>query len=101
MDQNREKSQQNRFKIVNYTRELSETTEKSPSVTIVDVEKDRAAAAATAQSSSYSDISEEPYVYDIYIADSVTALQHPDAIDLNDLRLVVVDDVYCSYYAYI
>jgi hypothetical protein len=101
IDQNREKSQQNRFKIVNYTRELSETAEKSPPMTIVDVEKDRTPApAAQTSSSSYSDISDEPYVYDIYIADAATALQYPDAIDLNDLRLVVMDDVYCSYYAF-
>jgi hypothetical protein len=67
-------------------------------MTIVDVEKDRTPAPAAQTSSSYSDISDEPYVYDIYIAD--TALQYPDAIDLNDLRLVVMDDVYCSYYAF-
>lgn len=100
MDQNREKSQQNRFKIVNYTRELSETAEKSSAanLTIVDVEKDRSL--ATTSSSSYSDISDE-YVYDIYIGDTGSAFQqYPDSIDLNDLRLVVLDDVYCSYYAY-
>lgn len=103
MDQNREKSQQNRFKIVNYTRELSETAEKSTAsnLTIVDVEKDRSIATTSAQtSSSYSDISDE-YVYDIYIGDTGSAFQqYPDSIDLNDLRLVVLDDVYCSYYAY-
>jgi hypothetical protein len=103
MDQNREKSQQNRFKIVNYTRELGETAETSPNLTIVDVEKERTnstLASTSAQASSYSDISDEPYVYDIYIADTGSALQYSDSIDLNDLRLVVLDDVYCSYYAY-
>jgi hypothetical protein len=68
-------------------------------MTIVDVEKDRTPAPAAQTSSSYSDISDEPYVYDIYIADTATALV-ADAIDLNDLRLVVMDDVYCSYYAF-
>lgn len=102
MDQNREKSQQNRFKIVNYSRELSETAEKSPSMTIVDVERDRTPNANSAQtSSSISDLIDEPYVYDIYIADAATALHGiNEAIDLNDLRLVVMDEVYCSYYAY-
>lgn len=102
MDQNREKSQQNRFKIVNYSRELSETAEKSPSMTIVDVEKDRTHNAGSAQtSSSFSDLIDEPYVYDIYIADAATGLHGMnEAIDLNDLRLVVMDEVYCSYYAY-
>lgn len=112
LEQNREKSQQNRFKIVNYTRALSQTPEQSSStsdtsLTIVDVEKDLTstkpaeAAADQAQSSSFSDISDEPYVYDIYIADAESVVQYPDSVDLNDLRLVLMDEVFCSYYAYI
>lgn len=109
LDENREKSQQNRFKIVNYTRALSETPEQSsPSsknLTIVDVEKDRnlasEAATTSGQSNSYSDISDEPFVYDIYIADVESSEQlYPDSLDLNDLRLVLMDEVFCSYYAY-
>jgi hypothetical protein len=101
MDQNREKSQQNRFKIVNYTRELSETAEKTPNLTIVDVENQTTATTSAQTSSSYTDISDESFVYDLYIADTdSTDLQYPDTIDLNDLRLVVLDEVYCSYYAY-
>lgn len=113
VDQNREKSQQNRFKIVNYTRALNETSEEftdaNQKLTIVDVEKDRTnisletsqAATSSAQASSYSDIADEPYVYDIYLADaSENAIQYPDSVDLNDLRLVLMDEVYCSYYAF-
>jgi len=111
MEENREKSQLNRFKIVNYTRALSDpATKSSDNLTIVDVEKDTttndtaliAATSSSAQSSSFSNISDEPFVYDIYIADSAESmLQYSDSIDLNDLRLVLSDEVYCSYYAYI
>lgn len=114
MEQNREKSQQNRFKIVNYTRALNEASEESSkessgNLTIVDVEKDRtvskltndAATTSSAQASSFSDISDEPFVYDIYIAEGETVAQYPDSIDLNDLRLVLLEEVYCSYYALI
>lgn len=111
LNQNREKSQQNRFKIVNCTRSLNDSDtpaeDASTDLTIVDVEKDRTAPAAagasssqTAQVSSFSDISDEPYVYDLYIADAASTLEHPDSIDWNDLRCVLLDEVYCSYYAY-
>lgn len=109
LDENRERSQQNRFKIVNYTRALHESAEESTessskNLTIVDVEKDRTnstpATTSNALAASYSDISDEPYVYDIYIADTASVVQYPDSIDLNDLRLVLMDEVYCSYYAY-
>lgn len=114
IDQNKEKSQQNRFKIVNCTRALNETEDKSSNksaakgLTIVDVEKDReisatqataAAASTSALVASYSDISDEPFVYDIYVAESSES--YPDSIDLNDLRCVLMDEVYCSYYAFI
>jgi hypothetical protein len=114
MVQSRERSQQNRFKIVNYTRALNEiseeATESAPKLAIVDVEKDRTnnntqhvaqAASSSLQSFSYADIADEPYVYDLYVADSSeSAIQYPDSVDLNDLRLVLMDEVYCSYYAY-
>lgn len=96
IESNREKSQQNRFKI-----EESPTASATKKVTIVDVEKESAVAAASSSQPSTSTYSEnEPYVYDIYIADSANATNYPDSIDLNDLRLVLMDDVYCSYYAY-
>lgn len=100
IDENRLKSQQSRFKITNCTRTLDEGT-------IVDVEKERATPAAasepqaSAQSSSYSDLADEPFVYDIYIAEPNPQNQYPDSIDLNDLRLVLAEDVLCSYSAYI
>lgn len=111
-DDHRLKSQQNRFKVVNFTRnDKKESDESSGDVplTIVDVEKDRIVTQASTSSSSaeqgastsFSDISEDPYVYDIYIAENSNALLHQDSIDVNDLRLVIgMDDVYCSYYAY-
>lgn len=103
IDSNREKSQQNRFKIVNFTRALNEPDEESTSnkLTIVDVEKDRTNTTVASTSTSFSDISDEPYVYDIYIADNAeSTVQYPDSLDLNDLRLVLLDEVYCSYYTY-
>lgn len=79
----------------------------STELTIVDVEKDRANSStvaqtsSSAQASSFSDISDEPYVYDIYIAEAPeSVLQYSDSIDLNDLRCVLLDEVFCSYYAY-
>lgn len=54
-----------------------------------------------AHSSSFSDIPDDPYVYDIYIADNnETLLQNSDDIDLNDLRLVLLEEVHYSYYTY-
>lgn len=108
IDQNREKSQQNRFKIVNYTRALNDPdTPAADGLTIVDVEKDNKstiASTSATQSNSYSDIPSDPYVYDIYIAEdaATSALHYPDTLDFNDLdlRLVLFDEVYCSYYAY-
>lgn len=114
-DDHRLRSQQNRFKIVNFTRGAgnSETKENDQSsseapLTIVDVEKDRVVPEPSSSSSvsneqghssSFSDIPDDPYVYDIYIAENSNAL-HQESIDVNDLRLVITDDVYCSYYAY-
>lgn len=113
LEQNREKSQQNRFKIVNCTRALNDTQEKSTSnpatktLTIVDVEKESSTNSSTSEAvasssiarvSSYSDIpDDEPFVYDIYIAETDSAVSYSD---LNDLRCVLMDEVYCSYYAY-
>lgn len=112
LEENREKSQQNRFKIVNYTRALKESTEDestslATNLTILDVVKDDTvspkandgAASSSAQASSFSDISDEPYVYDLYIAETGSVAQYPDSIDINDLRLVLLDEVYCSFYA--
>lgn len=113
LDQNREKSQQNRFKIVNYTRGVNSQSHESSeelapvNLTIVDVEKDQTinslanetGTTSSVQASSYSDISDDPFVYDIYIADTESVVPYPDSIDLNDLRLVLLDEVYFSYYA--
>lgn len=106
VEQNKEKSQNNRFKIVNYTRTLdTEETENNQKLTIVDVEKERnvpnVASTSTAISSN-SNVAEEPFVYDLYIAEAnETILQHPESIDLNDLRLVLLEDIHFTTYTYI
>ncbi|CRL01301.1 CLUMA_CG014391, isoform A [Clunio marinus] len=110
IDENREKSQQNRFKIVNYTRALNESTEESTdkNLTIVDVEKDvvsnntQNTSSITSDpgqsTSSFNETAEEPYVYDIYVAVSPTSpLQHPDSLDLNDLSILEYNDYLYSH----
>lgn len=106
VEQNKEKSQNNRFKIVNYTRTLdTEETENNQKLTIVDVEKERNVpnvASTSSAISSHSNVSEEPFVYDLYIAEAnETILQNPESIDLNDLRLVLLEDIHFTTYTYI
>lgn len=106
VEQNKEKSQNNRFKIVNYTRTLdTEETENNQKLTIVDVEKERNVpnvASTSTAIASQSNVPEEPYVYDLYIAEpSETILQYPESIDLNDLRLVLLEDIQFTTYTYI
>ncbi|CAO1312238.1 unnamed protein product [Diamesa serratosioi] len=97
VEQNKEKSQNNRFKIVNYTRTLdTEETENNQKLTIVDVEKERnvsnVASTSTAIAPS-ANVTEEPYVYDLYIAEAnETILQYPESIDLNDLSILEYND---------
>lgn len=106
VEQNKEKSQNNRFKIVNYTRTLdTEETENNQKLTIVDVEKEinvpNVASTSTAIA-PHSNVPEEPYVYDLYIAEAnETILQYPESIDLNDLRLVLLEDIQFTTYTYI
>lgn len=106
VEQNKEKSQNNRFKIVNYTRTLdTDETENNKKLTIVDVEKERngpnVASTSTAIASS-ANVAEEPYVYDLYIAEeNESILQYPESIDLNDLRLVLLEDIHFTTYTYI
>lgn len=108
VEENKEKSQNSRFKIVNYTRALDTSTDETvenKNLTIVDVEKERiqvpttSTSAATASTST----SEEPYVYDLYVSENNnTVLHYPENID--DLRLVLVDDIdllFSHYYYYI
>lgn len=110
VEENKEKSQNSRFKIVNYTRALDTSTDETvenKNLTIVDVEKERiqeqfpttSTSAATASTST----SQEPYVYDLYVSENNnTVLHYPENID--DLRLVLVDDIdllFSHYYYYI
>ena len=106
VEQNKEKSQNNRFKIVNYTRTLdTEETENNQKLTIVDVEKERNVSNVASTStaiSSHSNVADEPFVYDLYIAEAnETILQNPESIDLNDLRLVLLEDIHFTTYTYI
>lgn len=116
VNKNREKSQNNRFKVVNCTRSLEESRETMKEVTIVDVEKEHpvcssltnpSVASSSTQGSNftagYEDIVDDPWVYDLYIADdnSDAILHYADNIDLNDLRLVLLEEKLYSYNIYI
>lgn len=95
LELNREKRQQNRFKIVNLSRSQKQEVEddvSSSELTILDVEKDlkgdTKTVATTSEenpSASYSDISEEAFVYDIYISDG-DKVTSSDSFEINDLR---------------
>lgn len=98
MANTKEKSQNNRFKIVNYTRALEESTDENK-LTIVDVEKEPSNEASTSIQSILPDNAADSFVYDLYISEA-NEMEYPE--DINDLRLVPVDDqIVCSYYAYI
>lgn len=118
---NREASRQNaqnsRFRIVNCTRSLSQVDGVEGATTIVDVERDIVAAAASAtipetiipSESSSSSVGleekrpEQDYVYDLYVADEAQQPLHipyiPDNLD--DIRLVLVEDLYYTFFSYI
>lgn len=121
---NREASRQNaqnsRFRIVNCTRSLSQV-EGVEGTTIVDVERDiiAAAAASAAVATASTAISgenrldekrptegqqeEQGYVYDLYVVDDTQPQVHipfiPDNLD--DIRLVLVEDLYYTFFSYI
>lgn len=102
VEENREKSQNSRFKIVNYTRalETSDETDENKKVTIVDVEKERIqeqpnTSVASTSTNTY-ETPEDPYVYDLYVSDATnTVLSYPE--DIDDLRLVILDDLDLLY----
>lgn len=108
VEENKEKSQNNRFKIVNFTRALEngDESEENKNLTIVDVEKERVQeqepATTSAASTSAAASSSDPYVYDLYVSEANdTVLSYPQ--DIDDLRLVIVDDLdlLFSHYYYI
>lgn len=122
----RQNAQNSRFRIVNCTRSLSQV-EGGEGTTIVDVERDVIAAAAAAASAatiatpaSTAAISSETtslnekrpsegqqedqgYVYDLYVVDDTQPQVHipfiPDNLD--DIRLVLVEDLYYTFFSYI
>lgn len=116
----RQKAQNSRFRIVNCTRSLGEV-DGLEGATIVDVERDIVAAAAVAgpsknateESSSANGVeqkrpedvppAEQDYVYDLYVADEAQQQLHipyiPDNLD--DIRLVLVEDLFYTFFSYI
>jgi hypothetical protein len=105
VEESREKSQNSRFKIVNYTRALesSNETDENKKLTIVDVEKERVQDQPSTSASTSTNIHEEPedpYVYDLYVSDANnTVLNYPE--DIDDLRFVILDDLdflYSQFY---
>lgn len=115
----RQTAHNSRFRIVNCTRSLSQTEGTEATTTIVDVERDIIAAAASASTSSGGNLGgntvdavqsqgapnqEEPgYVYDLYIADESQQQTHISYIpdNLEDIRLVLVEDLYYTFFSFI
>lgn len=122
----RQTAQNSRFRIVNCTRSLSQVEGVEGTTTIVDVERDIIAAAAasaaiaTTASASAAAVSsehgldekrsgvegaadEQGYVYDLYVVDDTQPQVHipfiPDNLD--DIRLVLVEDLYYTFFSYI
>lgn len=108
----RQSTQNSRFRIVNCTRSLSQVEGVEGTTTIVDVERDIIAAAAVASSAtagadaklpSQSQPEEPGYVYDLYVADESQQQTHipyiPDNLD--DIRLVLVEDLYYTFFSFI
>lgn len=85
---------------MNYTRALETTAddpEQNKKLTIVDVEKENEPPVASTSSAT---VVSDPYVYDLYVSETSEAvLQYPDNID--DLRLVLLDDLIYSFSTYI
>lgn len=83
--ENKEKSQKNRFKVVNFTRTNASSLNEASNneVTIFDVEEDDSAPTTSKRISEDS----SQFVYDIYISnDEARSILPADLIDLNDLR---------------
>lgn len=100
LTENKEKSQRNRFTVLNYTRSTNLHDEESSveeQLTIVDVEKEiQAAAKEEASCSSANDSKdslESEYVYDIYIAENTPAsILDSEPFDINDLSILDYND---------
>jgi hypothetical protein len=92
LDENKEQRSKNRFKIVNLSRPQNQEEETNSELTILDVEKDilvsqlKPGTSKEEKSLSYSDISEEGFVYDIYISDAPNDILSNDKLDINELR---------------
>lgn len=119
----RQSAQNSRFRIVNCTRSFSQDEGASEATTIVDVERDIIAAAAAAAASaaiestssaaatdnergekqSAEQTDDQDYVYDLYVVDETQPQVHipyiPDNLD--DIRLVLVEDLYFTFFSYI
>jgi hypothetical protein len=102
--ESRTTAQNNRFKIVNCSRNLDvagggvDADDKN--LTIVDVEKENIAPATSATPQNPSTSATDNFVYDLYIADSTDSFQSPEII-IDDIRLMVLMDDFCSFSYYI
>lgn len=91
LDESREQRNKNRIKIVNLSRpqhQEDETTESTKELTVLDVERDVLVnqPGTSKQVGSYSDLSDEIFVYDIYISDAQSDVLREDNLDINELR---------------
>lgn len=110
----RQTTQNSRFRIVNCTRSLDQV-DGPGGTTIVDVEYAAPVAPVLPDSTagtSKQETTEKPqtqtpqdeeYVYDLYVADEIQQSTHipyiPDNLD--DIRLVVVEDLYYTFFSFI
>lgn len=107
----RQTAQNNRFRVVNCTRSFS-YDEAAEGTTIVDVERDVAAVPTSSKSddppcssssTAAAAVQEQNYVYDLYVADESAHTTHipyiPDNLD--DIRLVLVEDLYYTFFSLI
>lgn len=102
----RQTTQNSRFRIVNCTRSLSQVEGEEASTTIVDVERDHLVAASATVSPVPATSQEEPgFVYDLYVVDESQQQnsRHVPYIpeNLDDIRLVLVEDLYYTFFSFI
>jgi hypothetical protein len=97
LEQNKKKSQLNRYKVVNCCRKKTENTNDTNATIIFDVVKevagdDKNDAPMTAECSSISKA--DSFVYDIYVNDNkaITSDFNPESIDLSELNVQEYED---------
>lgn len=102
----RQTTQNSRFRIVNCTRSLSQVEGEEASTTIVDVERDHlvttAASVPPVPAATSTTQEETGFVYDLYVVDESQQQSRPYIPEnLDDIRLVLVEDLYYTFFSFI